>query len=352
VHALQLGEPDFATPDFITESMRLALEDGRTHYAPPLGDPDLRRALADSVSVRSATSYDASQVVVTAGGTGAINAAVHALVDPGDKVVIPEPTYSLYADAVVMAGGTPTFVPAASNLRLDLDAIEQTCRDARLLVLCNPCNPTGTVTSASELERLSRICRRHDVLLLADEAYDHIVFEEGAFRSTLEVEGLSGRLVYCQTFSKTYAMTGWRIGYVVAPPDVVDAIAVAHRTFNGAVNSAVQRAALAASVSDGGWPAARLEDYRRRRDLVVDALGRIPGLELVPPEGTFYAFPRFDHDVTSDEMTAMCLSHGVAVRSGREFGVSGEKHLRVAFCVDDEELANGLRCLVGAFGLL
>jgi aspartate/methionine/tyrosine aminotransferase len=345
---LQLGEPDFATPPHVVEAMVRALAAGHTHYAPPLGDPQLRCRLAAEVNKVSARRYESAEIVVTMGGTAAINAAVLALVDCGSRVVIPEPTYSLYADAVTLAGGIPVPVACGSDLRLDLDAIDVACAGARLLVLCHPCNPTGMVIRPSELERIADIARRHDVVVLSDEAYDHIVFDEGSFRSALMVSGLAERLVYCQTFSKTYAMTGWRIGYVAAPEQFATAVAVAQRTINGAVNSAVQRAALVA-LEEETWPRSRLLDYRRRREVVVEALTSMPGVELRAPEGTFYAFPRFSQGLTSDQMTTVALKHGVAVRSGREFGESGESYLRVAFCVDDDRMALGLARLHQAF---
>lgn len=341
VSRLHVGDPDFATPRFIVEAMIEALNAGYTHYAQPQGDPDLRAALAEDLTGRSAMPYATKQVIITAGGSPAINAAVLATVDAGDRVVIPEPSYSLYGDAVRMAGGQPVFVPPGPDLHLDLERLERTVAGARMIILCHPCNPTGVVLRHDELEAVAAIADRHDLLVLSDEAYDHITYE-AAFVSALRVEPLVRRLIYCQTFSKTFAMTGWRIGYVAAPAQIASAVGLINRTFNGAVNAAVQRGALAAVTTSTTWPAERRHDYRRRRDLVVAALARMPGIEVRPPEGTFYAFARHPMRLSSAEVVRRALDHRVGLRAGSEFGESGEGYIRVAFCVSDEDLKVGL----------
>lgn len=346
---MHLGEPDFSTPAFIRRALAEALEQGYTGYAQPQGDPELRATLAADISGRAAGRYESAQVIVTAGGSPAINAAIMATVDAGDRVVIPEPTYSLYADAVRMAGGSPVFVPPGPDLRLDLAAIGAAAVGARMLILCNPNNPTGVVHRPDELGRLSEIAAERDLLVLADEAYDHIVFDGRPFVSTLELGRLYGRLIYCQTFSKTFAMTGFRIGYVAAPADIAPAVGLIHRTFNGPVNSAVQRAALTALTTESSWPEERCQDYQRRRDAVVSALAGVPGLTLTVPEGAFYAFPRYAAPLTDRQLVDLALERGVGLRLGTEFGASGAQHVRLAYCVEDARLEWGLRRLADLF---
>jgi aspartate aminotransferase len=341
---LDSGDPDLVTPREIREAMSAALEDGWVRYADPSGDPELRSALAARVSSLAGTEYAAAQVLVTHGATGALTAAVLGCVDPGDAVVLPEPTYSLYGDLVLLAGGQVRLAPTVPpEFRLDLEALEEAARGARLIVLCSPCNPTGAVYSREELEAVAEIARRQGALLLADEAYESIVYGPGRFTSVLEL-GLSEQVIYVQSFSKTYCMTGWRLGYLAASEDLVPAFARIHRTVNGPVNTAVQRAALAALGLGDGWLETMLGTYERRRELVWEALAGTSA-EGVRPEGTFYAFVPHPPSLSSTRMAELALRHGVAVRPGSEYGPSGEGYLRLAFSSSDEDLAVGMERL-------
>ncbi|MEO3884677.1 pyridoxal phosphate-dependent aminotransferase [Nonomuraea sp. B5E05] len=342
VSPLHVGDPDFATPEFITDALCAAVRSGLTHYAQPQGDPLLREALAADLSSRARRPYSDRQVIVTAGGSPAINSAILAVVDPGDRVLIPNPTYSLYADSTRLAGGVPEYLPPGRDGRIDLELLERRAPGARLVVLCQPGNPTGGVYTRGELEQIARTSAEHGLLVLSDEAYDHIVYHHATFVSALEIDALADRLIYCQTLSKTFAMTGWRIGYVAAPPDVAAAAGLIHRTYNGAVNSAVQRAALAAVTTPSTWPADRLADYERRRKIAVDALVDLPGVSFEEPDGAFYVFLRYPHALSSRQMAGHALAHGVGVRSGSEFGPAGEGFVRIAFCVEDAQLTTGL----------
>lgn len=339
---LHIGDPDFTTPAFITRALISAVRAGATHYAQPHGDPLLRAALAADVAARSGRHFAPEQMIVTAGGSAAINSTILATVDPGDRVLIPNPTYSLYADSTRLAGGVPEYLPPGKDGRLDFGLLEQRAPGARLLTLCQPGNPTGAIYRREELEAVARIAAENDLLVLSDEAYDHIVFQGQEFVSALKIHGLGERLIYCQTFSKTFAMTGWRIGYIAAPPDLASAIGLAHRTYNGPVNSAVQKAALVAVTTPSSWPADRLVDYERRRKLTIDVLSNLPGVSFDRPDGAFYVFVRYPHNLSSEQMVGHMLSHRVGVRSGSEFGPAGEGFVRIAFCVEDERLERGL----------
>ena len=344
--SLAAGDPDFPTPEHISQALTDALAAGATHYGQPQGDPELRSTLADQLAEVSGRPWSADQVLVTHGGSAGLAALVFATVDQGTPVVIPEPTYSLYADQVWMAGGEVRFVRHREDLHLDLDGIEAAAPGARLLLLCNPCNPTGAVYALDELERVAEIARERDLLVVADEAYDGIVFDGVEFISALEVNGLAERLVYVQTLSKTYAMTGWRIGYLAGPREVVDAVARVHRAFNGPLNSAVQQAALVAVTEPGDEPERMRREYQARRDIVSRMVATVPGLELVPPQGSFYAFIRYPSGVPSVEVVARAAERGVAVRAGSEFGPGGEGHVRVAFSTGRERLIEGMERLL------
>ncbi|HEY4026273.1 MAG TPA: aminotransferase class I/II-fold pyridoxal phosphate-dependent enzyme [Candidatus Dormibacteraeota bacterium] len=345
--SLAAGDPDFATPEHISQALADALAAGATHYAQPAGDPALRSALAEHMTEVSGRPYGAGHVTITHGGSGGLAATLFALVDPGTRVIVPEPTYSLYADLTWMAGGEVTFVKHQSDLHLDLDGIEAAAPGARLVVICNPCNPTGAVYTQDELEDLAEIAEDNDLLVLVDEAYDHIVYDGVDFISSLEVPSLADRLLYVNTFSKTYAMTGWRIGWVAGPTEVIDAIGTAHRAFNGPVNSAVQQAAVVALTEPSDGPERMRREYQARRDIVSRMVAGVPSLELVEPEGSFYALVGYGGDVPSVEVVSRALEQGVAIRPGSEFGPSGEGHVRLAFSTGRQRLIEGMERVLG-----
>lgn len=346
--SLAMGEPDFDTPVQIREAASRALAEGHTHYSPLRGEPDLLEALADKVSGLVGTAARASDMIVTHGGTAGLAAAILGLVSPGDKVVMPDPTYSLFADLINMAGGTCVPVPLANDLHWDLGRLADSLGGAGMFVFCNPVNPTGIVHTADELTALGELLAGTDTLVLSDEAYSDLVFTEEPFTSTLQVPSLVDRTVYCQTFSKTYAMTGWRVGYLWGPTDAIKAAARVHNTFNGSVNTAVQKAALVA-LQTGAPDVARMKAvYADRRELMRDGLARIPGLTVPEPEGAFYFFPRYSADVPAGEMVAHLRTRGVAVRPGSEFGRYGEHQLRLSYAASSEAIQTAVGRLAAA----
>ncbi|WNM31977.1 pyridoxal phosphate-dependent aminotransferase [Streptomyces sp. Li-HN-5-11] len=342
--SLAMGEPDGDTPAAIVGAALHALRAGRTRYAPITGSPDLRREIASRLSQAQGHRFDAANVVVTHGGSAGLAAAVLALVGPGDRVLIPEPTYSLYADHVAMAGAEAVWISTRPDGSLDLAGLADAAPGARMLVLCNPVNPTGMVFSKSDVEGLGTILRDHpDLHLLSDEAYSDIVFDDIAFTSALTLAPVLDRVVLVGTFSKSYAMTGWRIGYVCASADVAERINLVHRTINGTMNTFVQDAALEALRIPESDLRTRAAGYQRRRDLVMRHLGGLDAVSVVRPRGAFYAFPRIDSPLSSEELAQRCADAGVLVRAGSEFGPSGEGHLRLSFATDEASLEEGLR---------
>ncbi|MFJ9900979.1 pyridoxal phosphate-dependent aminotransferase [Streptomyces sp. NPDC091280] len=339
---LAQGEPDFPTPQPITEALHQALRDGHTHYGDINGDPELRTLIAESATQLASEPYAEREVLVSHGGSAAITATMLAVLDPGDRVVIPEPAYSLYPDAVRLAGGEPVLVPLTDDHHLDLDALSAVLPGARMIVLCNPSNPTGSVLPPRQLHALGELLAGTDTLVLVDEAYSELVYDGVEFVSCLAVESLRERLIYCNTLSKTYAMTGWRLGYALAPADITAAIRHVHRTFNFSVNSAVQRAALTALRLGPALAAPMLRAYQERRDHVTERLAAMDVLYAEEPEGAFYSFARYDVALPSADLVQLLLQDGVAVRAGREFGPSGEGHLRISFAADFDTLDEGI----------
>lgn len=347
--ALSMGEPDAGTPEPIVEAAVEALRNGRTRYTNLSGAPELRRLLAEKLTARSGQNLSPDQIVITHGGSAGLAATILALINPGDKVLIPEPTYSLYADHLAMVGAEAIWVPNRADGTLDLERLAREAADTRMIILCNPGNPTGRVYSETELRKLAELLTAHPhLLLLSDEAYADIVFDGMTFLSALELPTISDQVICCSTFSKTYAMTGWRLGYVVASRKLSEKINLLHRTLNGSVNTFVQDAALVALETPTEHLKAMAQSYQARRDIVVDKLSGIPGLSMLPPQGAFYAFVKIDSGLTSDEMTARFAAAGVIVRSGSEFGPSGEGHVRLSFATDPETLEIGLDRFVDA----
>jgi aspartate aminotransferase len=347
-----MGEPDFDTPQQVRDAAAQALQDGHTHYSPLLGEPALRDALSVKIGALLGSSVSTSDVLITQGGTAGLAAAILGAVNPGDKVVIPDPTYSLYADLVSMAGGTIVPVPLAEDLHWDLEALVGALEGAKMFVFCNPSNPTGIVHSRAELEALAELVAGTNILVLSDEAYSDLVYTPEPFTSALEIAGLAGRTIYCQTFSKSYAMTGWRVGYLWGPADVIAAAARVHNTFNGSMNTAVQLAALTALQTCGPDVERMHASYKARRELMYNGLKDIPGLTVSSPEGAFYLFPKYDADLPAAEMVAHLRSHGVAVRPGSEFGRNGEFHLRLSYAASAEAIATGVERLAAGFAAL
>lgn len=346
--SLAMGEPDGGTPTAVVNAAIAALNAGRTRYSPMTGAPALREAVAADVTARTGRRTTAAEVVLTHGGSAALGAAFLALLNPGDKVLIPEPTYSLYADQAALAGAEVVWIPHLEDGAVDLEALQAEAHDARLLVLCNPGNPTGAVYSASGLGGIEKVLLDNpDVLLLSDEAYSTIVFDGIPFVSALSFERIQSRVLVCGTFSKSYAMTGWRLGYAIAPEPLAAPISLVHRTLNGPLNTFVQDAALTAlEMSDAALVQLR-DSYQARRDLVMDKLSAEPRITLRRPHGAFYAFPKIETTLSSDEIAARCAEAGVVVRSGSEFGSSGGGSIRLSFATDLTSLGIALDRLLG-----
>lgn len=347
--SLAMGEPDFDTPPAIVDAAIAALRAGYTRYTEPPGDAELRDALAAVVSETACAPFARDQILVTHGSSAGLAAVVLAIVNPGDRVVIPEPSYSLYADLVHLAGGESVHVPLRPDFHLDFAALEPALQDARLVVLCTPGNPTGTVYRADEWARLATAITASRAYVLTDEAYHALVYDGEPFVSGLTVESLRERLVYAQTFSKAYAMTGWRIGYLAGPAPIIRAAGVVHRAFNATNNAFVQRAALFALGDGGRGPREWLAQFRLRRDFALDRLRRIDGLTVAAPEGSFYIFARYAAPIPSEELAQRMIAGGVAIRAGREYGPSGEGHFRLSFATSIDKLATGIDRIANVF---
>jgi aspartate aminotransferase len=340
--SLATGELTETTPALIVNAAIESLISGRTKYERVSGSPRLRSRIAEALNAEGADKLNSDNVVVAHGASGGLAAAMLTLVNPGDVVVLPEPTYSLYADQVAMVGGKVRWVPNDVGGRPRLGALSAAMPGARLLVVCNPSNPTGYVLEAQELTAIVGLAAQHGANVIFDEAYRDIVFDGISFSSAAPLVPGSPHVLCCGTFSKSFAMTGWRLGWVLADRDTADAINLVHRTINGPLSTFVQDAAS----SVFGLPREHLQrvvsELQDRRDLVCAYLGTIPGVDAAIPQGAFYAFPRVDRDLKSAEVTSRLATSGVLVRAGSEFGPSGEGHIRISFASDIPRLKEGM----------
>ncbi|MGH9017522.1 MAG: pyridoxal phosphate-dependent aminotransferase [Acidimicrobiales bacterium] len=350
------GEPDFATPEAIVEA---AVEACRVpanhHYTATGGLPELRQAVAAKTGRDSGYEIAASQVLVTNGAKQAVYEAFATLCDPGDEVLVPAPYWTTYPEAIALAGGVPVEVATTEDtgFHLTVDALEAARTDAtKILLFVSPNNPTGAVCPRADVAAIGRWAAEHDLWVVTDEIYEHLVYGGRTFASIpVEVPEMADRCVVINGVAKTYAMTGWRVGWMISPPDVTEAAAnlQSHATSN--VSNVAQRAAVAALTGDLSAVAAMREVFDRRRRLIHRMLNECEGVTCVEPEGAFYAFPsvrgllgrRVAGTVvrSSDELARLCIDEAkVAVVSGEAFGAPG--YFRMSYALGDDDIAEGV----------
>lgn len=346
---LASGDPDFETPRLVIEAALEAMQTGWTHYGDLNGDPELRAEAAKEASRVSGFTYSHEHVVITNGASSGATAAMAAILSPGDKVLLPDPTYSLFSAAVHMAGAIPVHVPLDPTGHLDLEAIEHALPGCKALILVNPSNPTGAVFTNEEMTRLAELTAAEGTIVIADEVCDRFVFDARPFTSALAIDGWRDRLIYCQSLSKTSAMTGWRVGYTIALKPLIDDIRLIHRNTLTSINSIAQRAALAALRAGSPWADAMRDSLQDRRDFALKCLADIPGLTTTSPEGGLFVFPRYDIQRTSLDVVRDLAGAGVTTRAGLEFGPAGESHIRISLTADKAALEKGIQRIASYF---
>ena len=350
------GEPDFPTPDYIVEAAAAACRDPRNHrYSPAAGLPELREALAAKTRRDSGYDVDPSQVLVTNGGKQAVYQTFATLLDPGDEVLLPAPYWTTYPEAIRLAGATPVDVVAdeTQDYLVSVDQLEAARTErTKALVFCSPSNPTGAVYPAEQVAEIGRWALEHDVWVVTDEIYEHLVYGGAQAASMpVQVPELADTCVVLNGVAKTYAMTGWRVGWMVGPADVVKAAAnlQSHSTSN--VGNVSQRAALAAVSGDLAAVEEMKVAFDRRRQTIVKMLNEVDGFVCPEPQGAFYAYPSvkgaLGRDIggrtpqTSVELAEVVLERAeVAVVPGEAFGTPG--YVRMSYALGDDDLVEGV----------
>ena len=343
---LEIGEPDFDTPANIRTAAQRALDDGWTHYGPALGLPVLREAIAIDASHRKRFPVSSEQVVVTPGAKPIMFYAILALVDEGEEVIYPDPGFPIYESMTQFVGATAVPLPMHQehDFRLDPDELARlVSKRTRLIIFNSPANPTGGVLTREDLERIAAVAIEHDLVVLADEIYGRIVYE-GEHVSIASLPGMAERTIVLDGFSKTYAMTGWRLGYAILPERLVTPFSRLIINSVSCTSSFSQIAAAEALLGPQDEVVEMVREFRTRRDLIVDGLNAIPGVSCLRPHGAFYVFP----DVSGTGLTGAELADkllyeaGVSVLAGTAFGQVGRNHIRVSYANSQAKIRDAL----------
>jgi aspartate/methionine/tyrosine aminotransferase len=345
---LEIGEPDFPTPEHIIEAGCAALRGGYTHYTPAPGIPELRAAIAADATARRGIAFAPDDVVVTPGGKPIMFFSILALVEAGDEVIYPNPGFPIYESMIEFAGATPVPIQIEERRGFSLD-VERLC-DAigprtRMVILNSPHNPTGGVLTRADLDAIAAAVQRQpDLIILADEIYSRMLYE-GEHVSIASLPGMRERTIVLDGFSKIYAMTGWRLGYGLFPHALAPAITRLMTNSNSCTAAFTQMAGVAALTGPQEPSAAMVQEFRTRRDLIVQGLNGIPGVMCRMPQGAFYAFPNITATgLTSRAAADLLLTEaGVAALAGTAFGAFGEGYLRLSYANSIEQIEEALR---------
>ncbi|MDP2052715.1 MAG: aminotransferase class I/II-fold pyridoxal phosphate-dependent enzyme [Acidobacteriota bacterium] len=341
------GESDLPTPAFICEAADAALKAGHTFYTHTAGALELREAIAQQIHHLHGVGYRPTEIMSTVGASMAIYAAIRAFVSRGDNAVIVSPTYAIFSNGVIMAGGEPRPVPLVRDdggFRLDLDRVRAAIdRHTRMVIINSPSNPTGWVISAAEQRALLELAAQHDLIILADEVYERLVYEEPIAPSFARVAGNRDRLIVVNSFSKTYNMTGWRLGWAQASEATIKTMYRAVEFMTSNPSAMVQQAGIVALRDGEPYIAELRQHYTERRAQVVTALAATPGVSLPAPAGAFYAFPQIAGLTDSTAFaTRLLRDTGLAIAPGVGFGESGEGYVRICFAASEATVTDAL----------
>lgn len=347
---LSAGEPDFDTPEPIAAAGIQAIRDGFTHYTENMGMPELRAAISRKLEEENGLSYSPDQIVCSNGAKQSVALALTALCRPGDQVIIPAPYWVSYPEMARLAGADPIDIPTTADQEYRVDAAalaDKINEKTRLLILCSPSNPTGSVYPREELEKVADVLRHHeDVFVVSDEIYEKVIYDADHV-SFATLPGMKERTITVNGFSKAYAMTGWRLGYLAAELPIARAAAKIQSQFTSAPSTISQKAGIAALEMDGSYVKDMVHAFRMRRDFMLDRLQDIPGMRCPRPEGAFYLFPDISHYLgsrardgtairTSEDLCFYLLEkHHVALVHGEAFGSPGGVRISYAASMDD-----------------
>jgi aspartate aminotransferase len=340
---LGLGEPDFEPPKEVIAALSHAVEHGMNHYGPSAGLPELREKVAERYRDRDPTT-SRDNVIITSGGSEALMAVALTMYDVGDEVLVPNPGFVLYPPHAKLCGATPVpyELEEARGFQPNVDAMARLVTPrTRALVVNSPSNPTGGLFSRATVERLCEFAEEHDLMIISDEVYEEMIYE-GEFTSFW---GRSDRVIVVNSFSKNYAVTGWRLGFIVAPRALAPDLNKVHYHLMACPATPAQVAILAGLNEVPDAAARMMKEFRVRRKLILRSLNSIPGIRCVPPAGAFYAFPGFTWSRNANEVAGALLQRGLICTPGEAFGSLGAKHLRLSFAASQDAIRRGMSIL-------
>jgi len=343
----EIGQPDFDTFSNVSMAGIRAITEGKTRYTPPSGMPSLQQVIADDCGRRRGIHIDPAEVVVGPGAKPALFFPTLALVEPGDEVIYPNPGFPTYEAMILVAGGVPVAVPLLedNNFSFDLDVFDKVVnKRTKLIILNSPSNPTGGVMPMADLEHIAQKAMEFDCWVMSDEIYARIVYDGLNVPSITSIPGMQERAIIVDGFSKTYAMTGWRLGYGIMPRGLAEKVGLLLTHSIGSTAQFTQYAGVEAVLGQQGQVDAVVAEYQRRRDLIVSGLNNIPGIKCQCPQGAFYVFP----NITATGMNSGDLANfllekaGVALLPGSSFGKHGEGYLRLSYANSIKNIERGL----------
>ncbi len=351
---LEIGEPDFDTPKYICDAAIQAIKDGYTHYNPSAGYPEVRKIISDEINATRGINTNLNQVVIVPGGKPVMFYVIFALVDKDDEVIYPNPGFPIYESLINFVGAKPVPIPLKeeNDFRLDVDELESLVTPkTKLLIINSPQNPTGGSLTKGDLERIAKIAVDNDLWVLSDEIYSRIIYE-GKFESITQFPGMVERTIILDGMSKTYAMTGWRIGYGVMQETLAGHVARLATNCNSCTSAFTQIAAGAALTGPQADSENMVAEFKKRRDIIVDGLNSINGITCKKPIGAFYVFPNIKASgKKSKEMETLLLeTYGVAALAGTSFGKFGEGYLRFSYANSVENIEKALAKIKTCFG--
>jgi len=346
--SLGIGEPDFTPPEHVLDAAKRAMIEGKTHYTPSNGIPELREALAKKFSQNYGLFYNPeTEILVTVGATEAVFLALLAFINPGDEVLIPDPGFLCYKPAVMIAGGVPISIPMFEDdgFKPNVEAVTSLLtKKSRVIIINSPNNPTGSVLSHNELAELGRLAVENDLIVISDEVYERILYDNVKHYCLATFTDMHERTVVVNSFSKTYAMTGFRVGYAVAPENLISAMLLIQQFIIACIDGPAQYAAIAALEGPQDFVVKMVSKFNKRRRLVYERLSEIQGFSCGLPKGAFYAFPNVKAFKTSSaEFSDFLLKEAkVAVTPGSSFGEYGEGFVRLSFATAYEKIDEAL----------
>ncbi len=335
---LGLGQPDFDTPEHIKEAAIQAIRDGFTKYTHNVGELPLREAICEKFKCDNDIEVKLDEIIVTAGASEALHLALEALVGPGDEVLIPDPSFVSYAALTKVAGATPVYIPLDDNLHLQADIIsEYITPNTKVLVMNSPSNPTGAVQTAEEIEAIADLASERGLVIISDEVYEHFIYEGEHFSPANFYDGI----ITINATSKTYAMTGWRLGYLSAPKNYVEQMLKIHQYCQACACSISQRAAYAALTGPQDSVAKMRDAFRERRELLLTGLKDL-NIDCIKPAGAFYVFPEVENEM--DKVNKL-LARGVITVPGTAFGEEGRGHIRLSYATSADNIKKALEIM-------